>query len=207
MEQLGELDATAAPLLAGLCAFLRQRQRGVQEIELRFEHRESPATRLRLRFAEPVADPVRITRLLGERLARITLPEPVRALRIRSGALLELRAEPHALFAMDRRRADSGVPQLVERLQARLGADAVYGLRLVPNTDRKEEWRTVPISRKPGSEAEHGGEMGADSPLRGRCGCSRNRRHSVPGSRGSRVISSSKRIPSASRAAGGTAAT
>ena len=160
VEQLGELDATAAPLLAGLCVFLRQRQRGIQEIELHFEHRESPATRLRLRFAEPVADPFRITRLLSERLARVTLPEPVRALRIRSGALLELRTEPHALFAMDRRRADSGVPRLVERLQARLGADAVYGLRLVAEHRPERRMGTVPISRKPGSEDEHGGEIG-----------------------------------------------
>jgi protein ImuB len=86
---------------------------------------------LRLRFAEPVESVARITGVLRERLARTELCEPVRAVRLRSGPLVEARATATDLFARDC-RGGAAVPQLVERLQARLGAEAVHGLRLVP---------------------------------------------------------------------------
>ena len=157
VTEIAQLDVAAAPLLAELCGFLRQRQYGVQGFELRLVHREAPPTRLRMRFAESVADLARITRLLGERFSRVALPEPVRALRLSSGELLALRTESDELFAADRRRAGSGVPQLIERLQARLGVDAVYGLCLIPEHRPERRMGTVPIEaghlpfpRKPG---------------------------------------------------------
>jgi protein ImuB len=140
VAEIVRLDTVAAPLLAELCAFLRQRRCGVQGLELRLTHREAPPTRLRLRFTEPISEPARIAQLLGERLARIVLPEPVRALHIESGVLVELREGSHELFAADRRRAGAGVPQLVERLRARLGAEAVYGLRLIPEHRPELAW-------------------------------------------------------------------
>lgn len=118
-------------LLDDLCALLRGRGAAVDALEFRLLHREAPATRLRLRFAEPVGSVARITGVLRERLARIELCEPVRAVRLRSGPLVEARATATDLFARDC-RGGAAVPQLVERLQARLGAGAVHGLRLVP---------------------------------------------------------------------------
>jgi protein ImuB len=148
VAEVTRLDAVVAPLLADLCAFLRQRQRSVQGLELRLVHREAPPTRLRLRFAEPVAEPARIARLLGERLARVVLPEPVRALRVRSGPLVESREQPGDLFAVARRHSGAGVPQLIERLQARLGADAVYGLCLIPEHRPESAWRVAEPGEK-----------------------------------------------------------
>lgn len=145
VAEAAQLDAAAAPLLAGLCAFLRQHQGSVQGFELRLVHREVPPTRLRLRFAEPVADLTRITRLLRERFSRLVLAAPVRSLRLLGGTLLALRAESHELFAIDRRHAGSGVPQLVEQLQARLGVDAVHGLCLIPEHRPERRMQIVPI--------------------------------------------------------------
>jgi len=127
----GRLRQALEPLLAELCTYLQGRGAAVESLELRLLHREAPETRLRLRFAAPVAVAGRIALLLQERLARTDLPEPVRAVRLRSGALVEAREEAGDLFARDRRRA-AAVPQLVERLRARLGAEAVHGLCLVP---------------------------------------------------------------------------
>jgi protein ImuB len=127
----GRLRRALEPLLAELCAYLRGRGAAIESLELRLLHREAPATRLRLRFAAPVAAAARIASLLQERLARTDLPEPVRAVRLRSGVLVEAREEACDLFARDRRRA-AAVPQLVERLRARLGSEAVHGLCLVP---------------------------------------------------------------------------
>jgi protein ImuB len=125
------LQRACEPLLDDLCVFLRGRGAAVDALEFRLLHREAPATRLRLRFAEPVGSVARITGVLRERLARIELCEPVRAVRLRSGPLVEARAAATDLFARDC-RGGAAVPQLVERLQARLGAEAVHGLRLVP---------------------------------------------------------------------------
>jgi protein ImuB len=125
------LQRACQPLLEQLCAFLQGRGAGIEALELRFLHREAAATRLRLRFVEPVTAAARILDVLRERLARTELCGPVRAVRVRSGRLVEARAEVADLFARDRRRG-AALPQLIERLRARLGAEAVHGLCLVP---------------------------------------------------------------------------
>jgi protein ImuB len=137
------LQRACEPLLDELCAFLRGRGASVAALELRLLHREAPATRLRLGFAEPVGSTARIMGVLRERLARTGLCEPVRAVRLRSGSLVEARAESVDLFALDRCRG-SALPQLVERLRARLGAEAVHGLRLVPE-HRPEKNGDMPL--------------------------------------------------------------
>jgi len=67
----------------------------------------------------------------------------VRALRLRSGPLVESREAPTELFARDRRQSGAGVPQLVERLRARLGTEAVYGLCLIPEHRPELAWRVA----------------------------------------------------------------
>jgi protein ImuB len=135
------LEDASLPLLGDLCAFLRLRGRGVQTVEWRFLHREAPDTRLRLRFVEPVGAAQRIACVFHERLARLELPEPVRAVRLASGPLVELPQPATELFVADRRESGAAVPQLVERLRARLGLDAVHGLCLVPEHRPESAWR------------------------------------------------------------------
>jgi protein ImuB len=139
LADTARLQRACEPLLDELCAFLQARGASVESLELRFLHRDAPPTRLRLRFAEPVTAAARIVALLRERLARAEWPEPVRSVRLRSGPLSEARAQPGDLFALDRGRA-SAVPQLVERLRARLGEEAVHGLCLVPEHRPEAAW-------------------------------------------------------------------
>jgi protein ImuB len=150
---VGRLERALTPLLAGLCAFLRDRDRGVQALEVQLRHRAAPLTRLRLRFAQPVGgQPERIERLLHERLERLVLVEPVRSLRLLSGPLIELPALAAQLFADDRRGSGGQLPQLVERLRARLGGAAVHGLACVPEHRPEAAWRAVdPLAAAPGA--------------------------------------------------------
>jgi protein ImuB len=141
IEDAACLDEACAPLLDELGAFLRKRRGSVQALELRLVHREAPPTRLRLRFVGPVTDTTRIAALLRERLTRTALPAPVRALRLRSDPVMESWEASAELFAMDRRQSGAGVPQLVERLRARLGTEAVYGLCLIPEHRPESAWR------------------------------------------------------------------
>jgi len=147
------LQRALEPLVGELCAFLQGRGAGVAVLEFRLQHRDAPATRLRLRFVEPVASTARIATVLRERLSGLQLSGPVRTVRLRSGPLVEARAEAGELFAHEHRHA-SAVPQLVERLRARLGAQAVQGLRLVPEhrPERAQESgdvRLLPHTRPP----------------------------------------------------------
>ena len=141
VAETARLERACGPLLDEFCLFLRRRGRGVQALEWRFEHRQSPVTRLRLRFVEPVAEGRRIAHVFHERLARLVLPEPVRSVRLASGPLIELPGAARALFATDRRESGAAVPQLVERLRARLGVEAVHGLGLVPEHRPESAWR------------------------------------------------------------------
>jgi len=140
------LQRACETLLDELSAFLRARDACVETLELRLLHREAAATRLRLGFAEPVGSVARIVGVLHERLARTGLCEPVRAVRLRSGPLVAARAEAGDLFARGC-RGGAAVPQLVERLQARLGADAVHGLCLVPEHRPENSGDILPFSR------------------------------------------------------------
>jgi protein ImuB len=148
------LQRACEPLLEDLCTFLRGRGASIESLDLRLLHRDAPPTRLRLRFAEPVTAAARIAALLRERLARTVLPAPVRTVRLRSGSLVEAREAAGDLFALDHRRA-SAVPQLVERLRARLGVEAVHGLCLVPEhrpEAAQAENGVIPVSRSPQGE-------------------------------------------------------
>ena len=170
IEDAASLDAACAPLLDELGAFLRKRRGGVQVLELRLIHREAPSTRVRLRLVEPAADTTRIAELLRERLARVTLPAPVRALRLRSGPLMEAREAFIELFAMDRRQSGAGVPQFVERLRARLGTEAVYGLCLIPEHRPELAWRVAEpaLPETTGNRGRHPKPKGAPASAEGK---------------------------------------
>ncbi|MET0984908.1 MAG: DNA polymerase Y family protein [Steroidobacteraceae bacterium] len=121
------------PLFQSLESFLRPRQSGVQSLELRLRHREHPSTRVVLRFVRPMADAKHALAVLAERMERLELPAPVIAARLRSGPLwpLEMETISHRLLADSAQAAPQALTRLIERLRARLGADAVYSLQCV----------------------------------------------------------------------------
>jgi len=165
LADTARLEVAIRPLLDELCAFLRQRGRGVTAIELRLRHRETDATRERLRFVRPTGDAAHIASLLHERLTRLALPEPVRSVRIASGPLVEMAEVPTELFATDRRASGAAVPQLVERLRARLGEDAVHGIRLVPEHRPEAAWEIGDIPLFPKQAGERGPGNRGMSPI------------------------------------------
>jgi protein ImuB len=154
------LERAVQPLLDELCQFLRERDRGVQALEVQLRHRDAPMTRLRLRFVQPIgAQPRRMTELLRERLVRLALPQAVRNVRLLSGPLIELQADAAELFAHDRRDSGANLPQLVERLRARLGNDAVHGLECVPEHRPEAAWRAIePALTQVRSRKRQGGQ-------------------------------------------------
>ena len=122
------------PLLDELERFLRTRQCGIDWLKLRLQHRKHPPTRLDLRLATAELQARHFAELLSLQLSRITLPAPVLRCELRSGVLQAFVAQSESVWRPGEHGGGAGreSPALIERLCARLGSDAVYGLCLVP---------------------------------------------------------------------------
>ena len=143
VEHAPALLFAARRLLAQLRLWLQARQHGVLELELAWSldarrtnalhvdaHHDGLGTgRLVVGTAQATQDMAHLERLLGEHLARVHLPAPVAELRLRSLRTQPLPGHTPSLLLEDERRGDS-LHHLVERLQSRLGPDAVRSVRL-----------------------------------------------------------------------------
>jgi protein ImuB len=140
VAQAEALLFAARRLVVQLAGFLSARSGGVQRFVLELAHRDREATRIEIGLATPARDAERFTLLLRERFSALQLPEPVRAIALEADDVAPLAGEePQLLF-------EEGKPpgqwqQLVERLRARLGADAVHGL--APRPEHRPERASV----------------------------------------------------------------
>jgi protein ImuB len=117
----------ARRLLAQLAGFLAARSGGVQRFALALAHRDRAATRVEVGLSAPARDAERFTLLLRERLSSLALREPVRAIALEADDVVPLAGEaPELLF--EKGRPPGHWQHLVERLRARLGAEAVHGV-------------------------------------------------------------------------------
>ncbi|HEY7739281.1 MAG TPA: DNA polymerase Y family protein [Steroidobacteraceae bacterium] len=130
-------------LLADLEAFLRARACVIPGLRLDLLHRACVPTRLRLGLARPSSDASELQRLLSERLARCPLPAPVTALRLRTGMLLPPAPRDADLLARGRGADPEATARLLDRLRARLGRDAVFGVCPVPEHRPERAWRVA----------------------------------------------------------------
>ncbi len=145
IEHHAALLEALAPLLQELGKFLSSRQRGITRLECLLQHRHAPPTRCVLRLATPAAGVRRLTTLLGEQLARLSLPEPVRACELRSGRLVPRAFASDSLWQAGEHGGGAAAESdgLIEHLRARLGAEAVYGLQLLAGHRPETAWRSA----------------------------------------------------------------
>jgi protein ImuB len=147
IENVAYLEKALEPLIARCAQFLRERQAGIQALRLQLKHRAEPATRVHLGLASITGERRRLMDVLTQKLGRLELKAPVRGMELISGSLLPLSAASLDVFAG---LAGSGtgagrdsLPQLVERLRARLGEEAVYGVASIPEHRPEAAWRRV----------------------------------------------------------------
>lgn len=140
IDGVAYLERAFEPLLERCARYLRERQAGVQSLSLRLQHRAVPATRVRLGLATVTSERRRLSGVLGQQLTRLALPAPVRAIELASGVLRPLSAV--SLDAFGGGGSDTAA-QLVERLRARLGEQAVYGVSPIPEHRPEAAWRRV----------------------------------------------------------------
>jgi protein ImuB len=142
LESQDAILGALAPLLAELGKFLEARQCGVMKLECLLRHRHAEPTSCVLRLAAPVADVRRLTELLGERLSAVTLPEPVRSCELRSSSLVLRVFSSNSVWQPGEYGGSGGVEatELIERLRARFGPEAVYGLQVLPGHRPENAW-------------------------------------------------------------------
>jgi len=149
VEHTAYLAKALEPLIEHCARFLRGRQAGVQRLRLKLRHREGPATEVTLGLASITSERRRLMDVAVQKLTRLELRAPVRGIELISGSLRPLSAASLDAFA-GLTGAGGGptggrdtAPQLVERLRARLGEEAVYGFCLIPEHRPEAAWRRV----------------------------------------------------------------
>jgi protein ImuB len=142
IEHVAYLEKALEPLIGRCARFLCERQAGVQRLQLRLHHREGPPTRVQLGLASITSERRRLSDVLCQKLTRLKLKAPVRGMELISGSLRGLPASSLAFAGLGASSRDT-VPQLVERLRARLGEEAVYGVDLIPEHRPEAAWRRV----------------------------------------------------------------
>ena len=143
IETTAYLSQALEPITDRCSRFLRERQAGVQALELRLTHRALPLTRLRFGLASVTSDRRRLADVLVHRLSQLELPAPILRMELRSGPLQPLSAASLEISAGLRGAGRDTAPQLIERLRARLGEQAVYGICAVPEHRPEAAWQRV----------------------------------------------------------------
>lgn len=159
LELLARADTTdqvlqgAQRLLAPLLAWARARQGRVQRLRLSMLHerrhrsdwQDQGPTVLDLGLAQPSDDAAHLGGLLRERLAHVQLAAPTLELRLECRDLVHQPA-PHPDLFPGPAQAREGWTRLIERLQARLGADQVQRLAYRPDHRPEQASRSVGLA-------------------------------------------------------------
>jgi protein ImuB len=141
----------ARRLLVQLEGVLCARQAGVRRFDLTLLNRRARPRSVEVGLATPAREAERFVQLLRERLGRLNLAQPVEAIRIEAEEFTSLAGRTADLFR-DERTGEEGWARLVERLQARLGRDAVHGLATHPDHRPERAWRSVDLHERPEQE-------------------------------------------------------
>ena len=129
VTQAEALLFAARRLLVQLAGFLAARSGGVQRFVFQLKHRGRATTEIAIGLVAPSRDAEHFTLLLRERLFKLALAGPVRAIALQADDVVPLPGRNLGL-KLEEGKPPGDWEHLVERLRARLGAGAVHGLAL-----------------------------------------------------------------------------
>jgi protein ImuB len=133
-------------LLESLERFLLRHQVAIQVLWIGLRHAHAPAKRLRIGLLQPSMSTNGLLALMGMRLDELQLSEPVGSVILQSDPVdgpAGVRADLFG-FRSDTARADAG---FLEQLRARLGTQAVYGIRPFPEHRPELAWQALGLGQ------------------------------------------------------------
>jgi protein ImuB len=130
----------ARRLLVELCGYLSATASGAQRLTFSFSHHGREPTRVTLSLVSATRDADHLTNVLRERLERTALPCPATDIALESELLLPLASRNLSLLP-DAGQDEEAAAQLIERLRARLGDEAVLGLKRFADHRPEYAWR------------------------------------------------------------------
>jgi len=141
--EAGALVFALHRLVQELAGLLAARGAGVDHLRIRLHHYRRAPTAFTLGLGAPSRDPVHLVGLLRERLARVEPPAPVIAVGLAADRFQPLGQRTLSWLPGGEEAREDG-QRLVERLRARLGAQAVHGVQ--PQADHRPEraWTRMP---------------------------------------------------------------
>lgn len=132
----------ARRLLVQLEGLLAARQAGVRAFVLDLEHSDGSESAIPVQLASPAREAERFCELLREKLGATQLAQPVRSIGVQAADFTPLAGKSAGLFGDSAAEAEDWA-RLLERLQARLGRDAVHGVSPFPDHRPEYAWRRV----------------------------------------------------------------
>jgi protein ImuB len=144
----------ARRLVAALAGWLEVRNGALRQLVLHIDHGHDAVTVLPLAFSAPVHQAARIERVLKERLDALRLSAPALALKLCATAVETRPGASQVLFA-GAAQAQDAVAELLDRLAARLGPQAVQGLAC--HADHRPERASRAEAARPAAAAAGGG--------------------------------------------------
>ncbi|HXX83970.1 MAG TPA: DNA polymerase Y family protein [Casimicrobiaceae bacterium] len=138
VDEAQALLFAARRLVVELSGFLRGRGAGVSRLRCDLVHEDAQPTSIMLGLT-CTRQIEHIMNVLRERLARERLPDRVEAIRLASEEIAPLAAKEGDFFPATGKDDEPGA-QLIERLRARLGEDAVHALALRADHRPERAW-------------------------------------------------------------------
>jgi protein ImuB len=152
IQSVDDIATGLEELFDRLAAFLRQRQAGVRQLQVKlFHHRRSP-TVLVIKVHEVCASATHCMELCRLQLDRLTIPAPVTGLSLRTEAAVThdfsdddlLRRIPLAKVVAGHGEVSSGrINRFIEQLRARLGSGRVYVPHVVAEHRPEYAWHAA----------------------------------------------------------------
>ena len=139
-------------LLSQFAGFLAARSGGAQRFVFRLSHREGRSTEIAIGLVAASRDGDHFAMLLRERLGKLVLQEPVRSIALQADDIQPLAGANRSLLPDDKAATAAGEwPQLIERLRARLGTQAVQAISVAPEHRPENASCAGEINGKPGT--------------------------------------------------------
>jgi protein ImuB len=126
-------------ILYELQGYLRGRDVALQSLSVALRHHDHADTALTLRTTDPQRDALRLFALLREKLERTQLPGAVMQIKLRVEHFVALRDTQLQLWDEEQRH-DAGWSDLLDKLRARLGEQAVRRLGLRDDHRPEKAW-------------------------------------------------------------------